>query len=236
MLSSSEFALVNESRGLSAQPFGLRSRKAASFCYHHPMPEASHQLSSERVLYRTNRSLGVLVLNLVRGTIFGLIVGAIVGGVIALFLSTEQGPAWSVSVVVCFIFVAIFLWYHFLLWKRTTLTITSQRIVLRMQSESLRGLFGISTQTMQWATYQESVYEGALRHQLCNTGTLSVRYGTADATRTLSVSGLPYAQDLKHYLDKIYTLQSEGVPYLNLPTFVRAKKGKRDTAVLSYVE
>lgn len=70
---------------------------------------------------------------------------------------------------------------------------------------------------------------------ILNSGALTVRHGTAEASRKVTLTSLPFARDLKHYLDKISSLKVAKVGDSELPAFVRARRGKRDQAVLTTI-
>jgi hypothetical protein len=121
------------------------------------------------------------------------------------------------------------LFVKFIFWQRVTLTVTSERILIER-----RILFWTTTQTIRWDAYQESIFVGGLFARITNAGTLTIRYGTMDAARSATITAVPFARDLKHYLDKIHSLKASKAAAANLPQFVRARRGKRDRAVLSY--
>jgi len=147
------------------------------------------------------------------------------------FLLFEEGALLAGLVVLC-ITVVGFLCRRYAIWKRTIFTITSERILIHLYETTFRD----ATHTIAWRTFQESEYTGGLWDHLFNTGEITIRYGTEAAQRVVSIGPIPYALDLKHYLDKINALIKQQVRSSELPGFVPAKKGKRDTALLSYVE
>lgn len=190
-----------------------------------------HQHENERVLYRTCLSLGAFLAILVHEFE--------IAGVIAFLVGLSVGALWDalmgegsfvVGIVAAVILILLFLWHAILRYRSTTFTITSERLLFHHHPSYFRS----STQTVRWQTYQESVYEGGPWDALANSGTLTIRYGSQDGQNSMIVRSLPWAIDLKHYLDKIHSLKMANADDRNLPLFVPAKKGKRDTAVLPY--
>lgn len=203
------------------------------------------QHEQEHVLYRSRRSVVALMRALLRGLLQGMVGGVVLGTILGFAAEAvfEEGAMVS-AVGSGMILLILLLFRQYQSWRATTLTVTSQRILVhgydlligegRMMKRH-RSLFHALTHTVRWDTYQESIYEGGVFSHVCNLGTLTIRHGTAEATRSVVIDLLPYAQDLKHYLDKLSSLRGVGTPDANMPTFVRARRGKRDKAVLSYV-
>ena len=187
----------------------------------------------ERVLYHTRRSVRGLLVRLCEGLWQGMVTGGLLAVLVSgvWFLLFEDGALIAGLVALC-ITVIGFLCRRYAIWKRTTFTITSERILIHLYETTLRD----ATHTIAWRTFQESEYTGGLWDHLFNTGAVAIHYGTEAAQRVVSIRPIPYALDLKHYLDKINALVRQHVPASELPAFVPAKKGKRDTAVLSYIE
>lgn len=180
---------------------------------------------------------------MLRGFLQGILAGIILSGIVAvsfLLAGIEISLlVLGVIAVACAIFIAL---WHFRLWKETTLTITSQRIIVDgydlllgegNRERRYRAFFRPAQQTIRWETYQESVFDGGPVSVLTNTGALTIRHGTAEASRKVTLTSLPFAQDLKHYLDKISSLKVAKIGDSELPAFVRARRGKRDQAVLT---
>ncbi len=203
------------------------------------------QHTNERILYRTRRSITALFVSLLRGLFQGVIGGGILALLVAAMFFLALGEiSMFVPFVTLLVIVFLLLFRYVVLWRTTTLTITTQRILVHgydllleqgKERKRHRSLFHALTHTLRWETYQESVFEGGVLAHLGNTGTLTIRHGTAEASRSVVMDMLPYAQDLKHYLDKIQSLKASHVPDSELPAFVRARKGKRDRAVLTEV-
>lgn len=197
------------------------------------MESAPQQIDDERILYRTRRSLRGLLVRLFEG----FWEGSIVGFLLALFVSGAWvslvgGGALIAGLLTILITEAAFLYRRYSIWKRTTFTITSECILIHLYETTFRD----ATHTVAWRTFQESEYTGGLWDHLFNTGKITIRYGTEAAQRVVSIWPIPYALDLKHYLDKINTLVKQQVRGSELPLFVPPQKGKSDTAELSHVE
>lgn len=192
-----------------------------------------YQLESERILYRTRRSAWALALRLLQSLWQGAIAGivlALLGGGVWYFLFGSV-PVF-LFVLIVFLTIVLLGWRRYYIWKYTALTITTDRILVHLYATLFRDV----THTVPWRSFQESIYEGGFFDHLLNTGTLTIRYGTMDAQRSASLWNVPYAYDLKHYLDKIQSLIAAKTPGSELPAFVPVKKGKRDKAVLTYVD
>ncbi|MEK7136763.1 MAG: hypothetical protein AAB853_00600 [Patescibacteria group bacterium] len=201
--------------------------------------------TNERVLYRSRRSIAALLRGMLRGVLHGMIAGIVCAAVSAVGI-TLAGMEVSllvlgIIVVLCVLLLAL---WHWRLWKETLLTITSQRIIVDgydlfigegREAHRVRSLLRPAQQTVQWQTLQESVFDGGPLSGIMNTGSLTIRHGTAEASRKVTLTSLPFALDLKHYLDKIQSLKAAKVADAELPAFVRARRGKRDQAVLTEV-
>ena len=196
------------------------------------MPDIPHQHENERTLFRTRRSYGALLIaffhSLWQGSIAGVFVLLLVGG--SWFLFFNEASEFLMLLIPAT--VALLAWRRFAIWRDVTFTITSQRII----SHQYHTLLKSSTSAIQWERYQGSEYEAGLLDRLTNTGTLTIHYGTMDAAKNLKIIRLPWAQDLKHYMDKIQSLRAANTSDANLPQFVPKKKGKRDRAILSYTD
>src|SRR3989344_3243042 len=196
--------------------------------------------TNERVLYRGRRSVGALLRGILRGFLQGVVTGIVLMG-IGTAAFTLAG--WDVSLLMLGIVVslcgALLALWQWRLWRETTLTITSQRIIVDgydlflgegNKESRYRAFFKSAQQTIRFETYQESVFDGGPVSTIINAGALTIRHGTAEASRKVTLTSLPFAQDLKHYLDKIQSLKVTKVPDPDLPAFVPARRGKRDRA------
>jgi hypothetical protein len=207
------------------------------------MDDTSNILSNERILCRTRRSRIALFHGIVIGFLYGLIIGAAGGAVAGSLIGVATGTFSGLEFFTVFgIILFIAVWRTIVAWRGTVLTITSKRILLQSfdvllgsgkERERYKSLLRATTQTVRWDVYQEGVYEGGIIDRLGNMGSLTIRYGTADAARSFTLTSLPFASDLKHYCDKVHSLVVEKVPDSELPAFVPKKKGKRDVAVVS---
>lgn len=198
--------------------------------------------SNERILYRSRRSSLALMLGLQLGLFQGWVVSIFLAAIVLMFSEDESWLLQGIIVAIC---VSLLMFRQWQCWKRTIIVITSQRIIVEGYNLRLsegnehkrhRSTFRAAQQTIQWSTYQESIFSGSLHTWWNpNTGSLTIRHGTAEASRKVTLTLLPYALDLKHYLDKIQSLKVAKIGDSELPAFVRAKRGKRDQAVLTEV-
>lgn len=194
------------------------------------MSSIRHQHEDERILFRTRRSYGALLIPLLhsvwQGTIAGTFALLIIGGSWYVFF----GEASDYFMLIIPFTIILLAWRRYVIWQNITFTITTKRII----SHQYHSIFTSSTYAIQWDRYQGSEYAAGALDRLTNTGALTIQYGTMDAAKSLKIIRLPWAQDLKHYMDKLQSLRASNTPDINLPLFVPAKRGKRDRAVLSY--
>ncbi len=195
------------------------------------MNSVPHQHENERVLYRTRLSLGVFCRILIDDLEILGIIALVLGFAIAALWNALMGEGTLiVAILTTALLVLFLLWHSIHRYRATTFVISSERLLFHHYPSHFRS----STQTVRWDAYQESVYEGGPLDALTNSGTLTIRYGGADALREMIIHSLPWAIDIKHYLDKIQSLKAAGTDSRSLPLFMPAKKGKRDRAILSY--
>lgn len=186
------------------------------------MDSIQPQLLEERILYRTRRSVRGLLVRLFEGLWEGMMTGVLLAVLASgLWFLLFEGGALIAGLVVLFITVVGFLCRRYAIWKRTTFTVTSERILIHLYET----IFRDTTHTIAWRTFQESEYTGGLWDHLFNTGKITIRYGTEAAQRVVPIRPIPYALDLKHYLDTINALVKQQVRASELPPFVPAKKG-----------
>ncbi len=185
----------------------------------------SHLHESERFLCAQRAGRGVLLGSALYGFIDALIIAVLLGVfllVITLVLSFSSS-GWMYGL--CFALA-----YAFVLWKRTTVwkhglfRITSERILVGIPV----GFFKTHERVIKWPQYQESHFERrTMTDYLTLTYSLCIRYGTADARQKVSFPSLRYAEDLKHYLDKIDSAVRHG-NLSSIHSFVAKPRGKRE--------
>lgn len=87
-----------------------------------------------------------------------------------------------------------------------------------------------STITIKWPVYQESVAShGNPLEMIAHARKITIRYGSADAEREVLYPSIPFAEDIKHYLDKVDSA-SRRHALDDIRPFVFKKYGQRDDA------
>jgi len=135
-----------------------------------------------------------------------------------------------VGEVVPFFFVAgfglaygAFCFLKWKVWQHASFRITNKRILLLHPG----GLIPKSSpKAIKWDRYQESALRSNIIHKVIRANTLDIYYGTAGAERQTSYPFLPFAEDLKHYLDKVDNAVREGAVQEVKP-FVAKARGQR---------
>ncbi len=190
------------------------------------MDEHAHLHDGETLLCSVRASIAGLLSSLARGLLEGLLFGAIVGmagafGVAA--LGWSFGP-W-IGAALGVIALGYVLYHRVHLWKTTKLRITTERILVPEPGPFLHP----PLHTVKWPQYQEShVGHKKPVDFLFGSNPLFIRYGTADAHKEVRFPSLRYAEDIKHYLDKVDSAVRRG-DVASLKPFIAKPKGKRDT-------
>ncbi len=183
----------------------------------------------ETLLCSQRASAALFVRSAVRGlfdgVILGLIVSALIGG-IAYFAFNTLLPVW-VFVLLFVVSYLIILWKRWQVWKHETFRVTSERLLVPFPA----ALFHAPLHTIKWSQYQESHvgHRGVLDFFFLSRP-LCIRHGTADAHKETCFPSLSYAQDLKHYLDKVDSAVRAGT-IATVKPFVAKPRGRRDMEV-----
>ena len=180
----------------------------------------------ETLLCSRRSSPAVLIMSILRTLLETLIVGAILNVVLAITLligfSTSMALWMYVSVfAVCF---ALILFQHVSIWHEAVFRVTTERILIA----NPQAFFHAPLTTIKWPQYQECEIDH--RHFLdifFFARPLKIRYGTADARYEAKFPSLRYAEDLKHYLDKVDAAIRKN-DTTSLRPFVAMPRGKRD--------
>ena len=203
------------------QPTSQHSFGATLF----PMDDRHHLHEHERLLAHMRPAGSFLILSLLAGLFDTLLFGVVFSVLLALGFWVSGLDLSAVLFVIVFaaVFVIVCLRRVFL-WREAALRITTERILL----EYPRSLFLREHHTVKWTQYQEShpaprqFFDFFFRAR-----TLNIRHGTADAQRENRYPSLRYAQDLKHYLDKVDSAVRAGKAD-ELRPFVPKPRGQRD--------
>ncbi|HRH93058.1 MAG TPA: hypothetical protein PKV72_00835 [Candidatus Peribacteria bacterium] len=192
------------------------------------MDDRSYLHDGERLLLKMSPGLPVLLRGIARGFAEALVAGILftlflLGG---FWLAFETLLPWQIGIGVILVLFGALAWYRRSLWKQAALRVTNDRILLQEP-----GPFSLkSMKTVKWSQYQESATKkGGLLEMAFGVKHLIVRYGTADAQRQAMFPGLPFATDIKHFLDKVDSAVRDGKA-AELKTFVAKPRGKRDAS------
>jgi hypothetical protein len=182
----------------------------------------------EILLVNQRSSAAILLVSWVRGLLDAVILTIILSliVVVAGYFGFEMIPAWYVYIILFVLSYLAVCWKRWKVWKHASLRVTSDRILVQTPTS----LFHPHLTTIKWPQYQESFV--GHRHFLdffFQSRPLCVRYGTADAHSKSCFPSVTYAQDLKHYMDKVDSAVRKNQVALLKP-FVAKPRGKRDEA------
>lgn len=180
----------------------------------------------ETLLCNRRSSFAVLIVNLLRGILEGVIMGSILSAALAITLVfTQNAPSVLWMYVALFVVcLAIILLQRIHIWREATFRVTTERILVA----NPQAFFHVPLTTIKWPQYQES--EPGRRSFLdifFFARPINIRFGTADAKYTAKFPSLGYAEDLKHYLDKVDAAVRKNETS-SLKPFVARPRGKRD--------
>jgi ABC-type multidrug transport system fused ATPase/permease subunit len=209
------------------------------------MDDRVHLHEGETLLCSLRPSAAVLIHGVLRSILESLVLGVVIF-IALLFIITLDVALWS-AVLVFVLLTIMFSLRRGQHWKSASVRVTTERLLFQYacalpepKHEKVihdgPGGFGIadlffggSLKTVKWAQYQESeVAERAgVLDVFLRSRTLKIRYGTADAQRELLYNSVPFAHDLKHYLDKVDSAVRNGT-VASVRPFVAKPRGKRD--------
>ncbi len=137
-------------------------------------------------------------------------------------------PLW-VPVLLLVPILGLIGWLRWRTWSHARFRATTERLLI----QNPVALFHGELRTVKWPQYQESHtgHRGPL-DLFFRARPICIRYGTADAQNEVSFPSVAYAQDLKHYLDKIDSAFRRNDASA-LHVFVAKPRGKRDTEPVS---
>jgi hypothetical protein len=189
------------------------------------MDALSHLHTGEQLLCSLHASKAALMRTLLRGCGEGLVVAAIVSVLLfaLVFFAQVAFPsfAWLIPALLP---VVGMVWLRYRGWKRGLFRVTTERILIA----SPYALFHAPLVTIKWAQYQESeVGHRSPLDVVFLARPLRIRYGTADAKNEIIFPSIRYAEDLKHFLDKVDSAVRAGNAG-SLKVFVAKPRGKRD--------
>ncbi len=184
---------------------------------------------SEILLASRRSSPAVLIVGVFRS----LLEGGIAGVLLSIVLSVIGAFAFATPVLLLWVYLLIitcsigltFL-QHVRIWHGARFRVTTERILVANPF----AFFHAPLTTVKWPQYQES--EIGHRQSLdvfFLARPVKIRYGTADARYEAMFPSLRYAEDLKHYLDKVDAAVRRN-DIASLRPFVARPRGKRDVA------
>ena len=191
-----------------------------------PMEDRRFLHEGEQLLYSGRASAGHLIVDLARGLVDTLVIWVVVAMAMSLgwWLALSALPPWGAYAVLglaSFLGVSVRRWR---LWNHASFRVTTERILI----DHHESIFSHPLRTIKWFQYQESFLgRRTILDYLFGVRPICVRYGTPDAQLKVCFPALRYANDLKHYLDKV-----DGAIRKNdlagLKPFVAKPRGKRD--------
>ncbi len=214
---------------VSPSPSGRGGRGERAMRYTPTMSDR-YLHEGETLLCNRRSSLAVLVVNVLRGILEGLITGAILSVALAitLLLTQNSAPVLWMYIALFAVCLLVILLQRIHVWREATFRVTTERILVA----NPQAFFHSPLITIKWPQYQEC--EAGHRRFLdvfFFARPLHIRYGTADAKYTAKFPSLGYAEDLKHYLDKVDAAVRKNETGMLRP-FVAKGRGKRDADIL----
>lgn len=186
-----------------------------------------HLHENEILLASRLSSPAVLIMSFPRSLLEGGVAGVLICVVLSVIGAFAfETPALSFWVYFLIIALSISLAFlqHVRIWHDARFRVTTERILIADPF----AFFHAPLVTVKWLQYQES--EVGRRQALdvfFLARPLKIRYGTADARYEAKFPSLRYAEDLKHFLDKIdAAVRRNNVA--SLKPFVAKPRGKRD--------
>jgi hypothetical protein len=184
------------------------------------MEDRSFLHSGEQLLVSMRPAFPVYIVGFFMGLFEGLIVGIILAGLAWYFELISSIVAVVVIALVCALGIA----RHMRHLGHSSFRVTTDRILILHH----HSFFKEPLKTIRWDQYQESIVgKRSLLDALFRVRPIVIRYGNPDSKLYWEFPALRYAEDLKHYLDKAYSLVRSGKQN-ELNPFVLKPRGKRD--------
>jgi hypothetical protein len=180
----------------------------------------------ERLLVKLHASPAMLVTGLLRALIDAAVLTVILSIATALlgFFAFDALPAWYVYLALFILAYGVMAYVRWRFWSHSDFVVTTERILLHYR----RTLLNEPMHTVKWNQFQEGFVERKKPLEILLGGHgLGIRYGTADAHHVATFPSLPYANDLKHYLDKVDSAVRAGT-INDVKPFVLKPRGRRD--------
>lgn len=155
----------------------------------------------------------------------GILEGAVVGGILAAILWFTMVPSWPLAlglVIVLAVLAAVRRYRHL---THSSFRVTTERILILHH----HSFFKEPLKTIRWDQYQESLVDRrSILDAVFGVRPITIRFGNPDSKDFCHFPAVPFAEDLKHFLDKAYSLVKAGKQN-ELKPFVLKARGKRDT-------
>lgn len=180
----------------------------------------------ETLLCSRRSSLAALVVCILRSLLETVVTGAIASVALSIVLLLGFGASlalWMYAAIFGMCLVVI-LFQHVHTWREAAFRVTTERILV----SNPYTFFHAPLTTIKWPQYQESeVGHRSFLDIFVLARPLNIRYGTADARYEAKFPSLRYAEDIKHFLDKVDAAVRRNEA-TNLKPFVAKPYGKRD--------
>lgn len=187
------------------------------------MDQRVHLHEGEELLLQVRPAAILFVRDILRSLLEAFLVG-VVGGVLAgLFFQMSVTAILIVIWIVVGLLLVLLRYRH---WTHAELRVTTERILI----QAPHALLPHPLRTIKWPQYQESFLGNRGPFDLLfGVRTLTIRYGNADSKLFLSFPGLRFANDIKHYLDKVDSAVRHNQAQ-QMHAFIFKKRGQRDEA------
>ncbi len=184
------------------------------------MDDRSYLHDGETLLVNMRPAASVYVVDIFKGILEGIVIGGLLSGIFWFTVFPSLWLALNIIVLVC----VPTIWRHMHHLNHSSFRVTTERILLLHH----HSLFKEPLKTIRWDQYQESmVGHRNILDILFGARPITIRYGNADSKDFAHFPSVPFAEDLKHYLDKAYSLVKAGKAS-ELKPFVLKPRGKRD--------
>lgn len=189
------------------------------------MDDRSFLHDGETLLVNLRPANSVYVLEIAIGIIEATVFGAVVVG--ALWSFAWQSLSLSASIMSLLYIVSGVRSYKHL--KHSSFRVTTERILILHH----HSIFKEPLKTIRWDQYQESlVGRRNILDIFVGARPITIRYGNPDSKDFAHFPSVYYAEDLKHYLDKAYSLVRTGKKD-ELKPFILKPRGQRSELITS---
>lgn len=190
------------------------------------MHERSFLHDGETLLVHLRPAGSVYVVDVFKG----ILEGAVLGGLLAAIVWFTALPSLPLAIVLVAVLAAVAAVRRYRHLMHSSFRVTTERILILHH----HSLFKDPLKTIRWDQYQESFADRrSILDILFGVRPITIRFGNADSKDFWHFPAVAFAEDLKHYLDKAYSMVKQGKA-AELKPFVLKARGKRD--VLAHEE